>query len=477
MQNRVPTPGQEGRVLITPENGGASPFYATVEMADNPSQPGTPWDVANVLQDSTAKLYGLDNAAVPDDVFEKIVTAIDPVGTIKTTVRTDLGENWLLCNGEKFSPEEYPDLYAAMPAADPSNNNWDITSAFNGQNTLNIEFGNGVYAATINNKNFIFYANADSVDSPWSQVSFSSNNNAKGHKIRYLNGYWIICGNKTVGSDMAACLWYATSITGEWTEVEIKNVSSNKFFATDIVYANEKWVVCGYQYVSSASTSFIWYSHSISGPWNEGGISSPQSLKLDTITFNGEYFATAGFAETDTNRGYFYYATDPSKWYSKQVYTSLDHNPYVGLGDIKYANNKWIAAGYSTFNHNINRPYIFSCSTIDGSWSNDYCDDSQGKTFYADQIAYGNGFYVISGSSNRNAPVLISSDAAPGVWEYVELTDYTSSVVNVNFVNDSFICGLDGGKAAGLLARTLKNMLPFISNKGFYSYIKAKIGL
>ena len=50
VQNRVPNPGQEGRVLITPETG--APFYATLAMADGATQPGTPWNrlTGNLLQ-------------------------------------------------------------------------------------------------------------------------------------------------------------------------------------------------------------------------------------------------------------------------------------------------------------------------------------------------------------------------------------------------------------------------------------------
>ena len=76
MEDRTPTPGQEGRVLITPENG-SSPFYAKVEMADNPTQAGTPLNKATLLKDATAALYGLDNTAVVDDAFEKIKELID----------------------------------------------------------------------------------------------------------------------------------------------------------------------------------------------------------------------------------------------------------------------------------------------------------------------------------------------------------------------------------------------------------------
>ncbi len=68
MQDRVPTPGQEGRVLITPEDGSA-PYYATIEMADNPTNPGTPLNKDSLLKDATAALFKLGADAVPDDVL------------------------------------------------------------------------------------------------------------------------------------------------------------------------------------------------------------------------------------------------------------------------------------------------------------------------------------------------------------------------------------------------------------------------
>ena len=67
MQDRVPATGQEGRVLITPESG--SPYYAKIEMADNPSQAGTPFNKENILQDMTAGMFSLDENAVPNHIF------------------------------------------------------------------------------------------------------------------------------------------------------------------------------------------------------------------------------------------------------------------------------------------------------------------------------------------------------------------------------------------------------------------------
>lgn len=66
MQDRIPA--NPGRVLITPEDGGAA-FYATVTRADNPSQKGTPLNKASLLTDATAGKFGLSAETTPNDVF------------------------------------------------------------------------------------------------------------------------------------------------------------------------------------------------------------------------------------------------------------------------------------------------------------------------------------------------------------------------------------------------------------------------
>lgn len=73
MKDRVPS--NPGRVLVTPENGGAA-YYATLTRADNPTQEGTPLNKANLLTDATAALFGLDANAVPNDVFSIVHTLI-----------------------------------------------------------------------------------------------------------------------------------------------------------------------------------------------------------------------------------------------------------------------------------------------------------------------------------------------------------------------------------------------------------------
>lgn len=88
MQDRIPTPGQEGRVLITPENGSA-PFYAKVEMADNPTVNGTPYNKETVLQDATCEILDIPPSAVPNDAFAKLALGIGKYGYVVTVLFPD----------------------------------------------------------------------------------------------------------------------------------------------------------------------------------------------------------------------------------------------------------------------------------------------------------------------------------------------------------------------------------------------------
>ena len=77
MEDRIPSPGQQGRILITPEDGSA-PYYATVTMADNPTNPGTPLNKSTLLQDQTeVALFGTANNRTVDEAFRGIANKLD----------------------------------------------------------------------------------------------------------------------------------------------------------------------------------------------------------------------------------------------------------------------------------------------------------------------------------------------------------------------------------------------------------------
>lgn len=90
MRNRQPTPGKEGRVLITPEDG-SPPFYAKLEMADDPLDPGTPLNKATLLSDTTADLIA-SGGTPPQTVNEALMMlytlfSFVPAGSSRIIIR------------------------------------------------------------------------------------------------------------------------------------------------------------------------------------------------------------------------------------------------------------------------------------------------------------------------------------------------------------------------------------------------------
>ena len=89
MKDRQPT--RPGRVKIIPENGEA--YYATMEMADEPTEAGTPPTKANLLKDSTAALLGGGTDMVPDEALQALKRLIDAgdAATLAAAAKAEFG--------------------------------------------------------------------------------------------------------------------------------------------------------------------------------------------------------------------------------------------------------------------------------------------------------------------------------------------------------------------------------------------------
>lgn len=82
MIDRVST--YPGRMKVTPEDGSGE-YYATVEWADQPTQPGTALSKANLVTDENAQRFGLNGAsATVNDMFTKLTEAAFVQGGIGT---------------------------------------------------------------------------------------------------------------------------------------------------------------------------------------------------------------------------------------------------------------------------------------------------------------------------------------------------------------------------------------------------------
>lgn len=95
MKDRIPSEGKAGRVLLTPENGDA-PFYAVMEMADEPLEVGTPPTKANLLTDEAeAALFGSAADRTVNEAFlaigARLKLIMSDMASITVTVKDHAG--------------------------------------------------------------------------------------------------------------------------------------------------------------------------------------------------------------------------------------------------------------------------------------------------------------------------------------------------------------------------------------------------
>lgn len=95
-------PKYPGRVELTPVPGQTNIY--DMRRADQPEEEGDALSKANLLTDETAAALGLDPADNPqvNDALGRSAYKIANrfrIGDTLTTIRTDLSENWALCNG------------------------------------------------------------------------------------------------------------------------------------------------------------------------------------------------------------------------------------------------------------------------------------------------------------------------------------------------------------------------------------------
>lgn len=93
MKDRIPYPGQAGRVLIKYEDG--TEEYAILEMADNPSEPGMELKKVNLLTDDTAALIGLDptDDPTPNDALNALHTESNSAAGVARAIAFDSNVN------------------------------------------------------------------------------------------------------------------------------------------------------------------------------------------------------------------------------------------------------------------------------------------------------------------------------------------------------------------------------------------------
>ena len=374
------------------------------------------------------------------------------VGDIRSTVRNDLGEKWLLCNGDAVDDVAYSEITGFLPTYW---NKW--------------------------NSNF--------------QGKLASYN-----FLKYYNGQWILGGTQNVNGAYLPFIWLADESLQEWTAYQLSQSVGDPQCMTYNGEKGEYAIVTRHQLNTTYKIS-LFVSSNLTGNWTEVELNNiSYCYPTDIIYQNGKYIITTIRMKNDWNSAQIICVID-SENYSQEQFT-VTNGWGSGLNSIIYANGIYVIARYA----GQGWPCVFSTNNLTGSWTCTYVNgERSGGAF---KIFYYNGLYVTAINSGEG--YVLTATEPTGTWtsraacvnaiEYYDglwvkvynaqkkietTTDILSgewnpwnyaTTITTNYTTKSIVCG--AGKwfilASPLALLTSLPTLPTITVDSASAYIKVK---
>lgn len=413
------------------------------------------------------------------------------VGDILTTVRTDLGDNWLYCNGDNYKIEDYQKLvnllknsqllqYGDKYIEQPGFINWRTTLIYENNmwicaegKAIDSELTPGIriwYTSDLTNSTWY----VKEIDcSSFTDLTFTSKGVFYPQQIIYGNGYWAISIRYYKDPDSTeyiGVLYSSDLLEDDWNFTAISS-SSYGVFSRCLNYLNGYWIIGASRGTSSTSYGMIYYTTDITSTWkNEKLWSSSDIARVTSATFCNDYWIFCGISKTTVIISY----TNDWKTFNTKNFstTGTDSLPIIRT----FSDGKVIVGM---------REYISSSKNAAIIWVNETfpeTDWTQQTLWYSSiygvtDIIYYDGLYWAGGNYNlTNSPVLAcSSDLQNWILYHFKNTYSNPSVYHIIPYENSLIMTLSTTLTIpfGQLDMTLFQT-PIISEDNNYVYIKGK---
>lgn len=205
------------------------------------------------------------------------------VGDVITTARTDLGDNWILCNGDFIAPENYPNLCQLLPSID-----YNLETAYDtitkSNNLCISDYFDGYFLGW--NDTTCYYT--DTFGDLPSANTITFNRVPTSNFAKFNNTYYYLYYATSSSSSTTYLYPYTTDnfFTGTWTRGT--KLTTDKSARKLLVYNNNL-----YQYYAYPATGFT------------GNIATEQEFKVVAaylFVYNNELYASSFDNDYSTNR-------------------------------------------------------------------------------------------------------------------------------------------------------------------------------
>ena len=380
----------------------------------------------NILSDETKVLYGLSSDAVPDDVFKSIPNSIEPVGTVKTTLRSDLSNDWLLANGEPYDTTLYSGLKSVI---DPN------YSVMWGMIKLNLT--SSLFPSTY--KDIPILSSAPYTPGYVRKLklygeyvyflcyAYYGSNSRVDYKVFHLGRIKKdLSGDIQISKEVAACNYYSGYLY------------SMEDFA--IQESTGKCVVVGnYKYSSSYSRYYLGYAYadSFDGIWNANYVNPTGNSYLEGALYSLVEATTDGFlwihvgASNKTYNFMYSYGQGPS-WTTK---TKTLVNGYTGNAVLTVLNDTFYVSYHDRANNTIEHATASS---------NSYNAKSVTEKF--------------NWSSKKWSNISSKDYSGYGVLNYLGLIPFEGKLI-ISYEQDSYLYDPSTGNLTDITAYGFKSVL------------------
>lgn len=406
-----------------------------------------------------------------------VSSLINKVGDTLSTLRTDLGDKWLLCNGEDLDTNTYPELAKKITALNFSN---FITEGYaTGEIYSEAEDG-GVYvqAGQITPtyggayKALLWYStDPRGRTNGWKNCTLSEFFDGILTKVRVHNGTWVAVGYQR--DNLYPYILTTTNPKGTWT---VKQLLKTPCMLSGLVYAFNKWVAVGS--VGSGQPK-VFTATDPSGSWSEGVLSTTTNLNITDIVFNGTLLCAVGYDNSDVP--YLVKNTSLSgAWKTTRMTISNPptSSPKIHPNSIAFSNGNWVVgcAVDEVNSYEWMARILVSSDLV--TWTYKRIKSSDLTYVHAKYGAfvnfYNNKWYVAS-SMERDQSYLCWTDNLGDSWSVKKLSPSSDCCVKGADVANGYLFILGREYRSEKVGYFVANkVLPGISLNGVYTYIKAK---
>lgn len=340
----LPTGGGTAEIKAECSGVSVTRTWTYTKAAEDFPAAGTPFDIALLSKGGRVQFPQTLAECVRMPGGERLGDVLSTqIGDTLTTARNDLGSNWLLCNGDLVSKEQYPELWDVLSKSQEAEGIGatyqeinDAVSSGRNQYCGGIAYGNGYWVICVSHdgrEDLGVYYSTDKVSWTYKLIS-SGRQNSSAYRIRFVNGYFVICASISGGAEIlytqdpsanwsssfnagfyacvdilyvdntfVACvnsqntngisILYSSAITDNFSRWSSVTVAGYGETAYSMSYVNGYWVVCGNHYSSSSGNQAnIWYTQNYKGSWISNKIGTDGAAK--GILYNSKQYMIYG---------------------------------------------------------------------------------------------------------------------------------------------------------------------------------------